>query len=193
MKTAKLKPKDRILKVSAELFYAHDANTIGVDTICESANVSKRTLYKHYPTKEILISMALQKQAEWWSREFDKIEAGDPLQRINEVFRILERNAGAKDFHGCPMMNTSVECRDSNALAKSVAKDFKSNLFEYFRQHAEALNAKNSDALAQQLVLLYDGCNAWIVMRRKFPESVFAAIDALVATNTRLSDISDID
>lgn len=174
-------PKDRILKVSAELFYAHDANTVGVDKICEAADVSKRTLYKHFPTKEMLVSTALRSQAEWWAGEFDKIDTNDPAQRIAEVFKILERNAETDSFHGCPMMNTSVELRDSDALAKNVAKDFKQTLHTYFKQQATSLGGKNPDALAEQLVMLYDGCNAWIVMRHQFPAATFDAVKALLA------------
>jgi len=181
MKTASSRPRDRIVETSANLFYAHDAHTVGVDTICAVANVSKRTLYKHFPAKEALVSAALSKQVEWWFDEFQKIDAADPTERIMSVFAILQRNAGAKQFHGCPMMNTSVELRGSKAPAVSMAQSCKAKLYDYFRQQAALLGADEPDDLAQQLLVLFDGCNAWIVMRGQYPAAVTPAVRALIA------------
>jgi len=174
------KPKQRILEASAALFYKHDANTIGVDKVCEVADVSKRTLYKHFSTKEVLVSEALAAQADTWAKDFAAIKTKDPAGRIVSVFKILEQKVGSKDYHGCPMMNTSIELRDSSAPAKNVAKDFKAKLLEYFEHQATLLNVNNPGSLAEQLLLLYDGCNAWIVMRRQFPKSVFKAVNVLL-------------
>jgi hypothetical protein len=65
-------------------------------------------------------------------------------------------------------------------MAKEVAKSFKTKLYDYFKQQAILLQAKDPDVLAEQLVLLYDGCAAWIVMRRKFPTSTFRTLDILI-------------
>lgn len=176
------KPKDRIVEISAKLFYDHDANTIGVDRISEVANVSKRTLYKYFPSKEALVSAALGVRANEWAEEFIDTKSDDPVERIRHIFKTLELNAESEDFHGCPMMNTSIELRDSNDLAAGSARDFKGGLYSYFKEQATLIHANDPGALAEQLVVLYDGCNAWIVMRRQFPRSAYAALDMLLKT-----------
>jgi AcrR family transcriptional regulator len=173
------KPRERILAASADLFYAHDAHSVGVDLVCATADVSKRTLYKHFATKEMLVAAALAEKSSWWSKEFAKIDSDGPLERILGVFQVMERNAGTASFHGCPMMNTSIELRDVAAPAKLVAKEFKRNLFTYFKEQAIALGASAPDSVAEQLVMLNDGCNAWIVMHGTFPQSTFTAARAI--------------
>jgi AcrR family transcriptional regulator len=175
------RPRERILAASADLFSAHDAHSVGVDLVCATADVSKRTLYKYFATKEVLVAAALTEQSTWWSNEFKKIDSDDPLERILGVFRVMERNAGTVSFHGCPMMNTSIELRDVAAPAKLVAQDFKRNLFTYFKEQAIALGASEPESVAEQLVMLNDGCNAWIVMHGTFPKSTFRAARTIAA------------
>jgi AcrR family transcriptional regulator len=176
----KKKPKERIIEMSAKLFYGHDAHTVGVDKICEVADVSKRTLYKYFPTKEALASAAINRLGEEWFELCTNVESDDPAERITHVFKMFEPVAESTDFQGCIFMNTSIELRDSNALAKGVAKEFKNKLYDYFKQQATLLHAKDPGLLAEQLILLHDGCAAWIVMRRKFPVSTYHTLATLL-------------
>ena len=172
--------EDRIIATAAELFYAHDAATVGVDRICEVANVSKRTLYKYFPTKEALVSAALAAEAAPWGEEFAQVLSDDPVESIKGIFKVLENHAGRDDFYGCPMMNATTELRDSHAPARATAKEFKNKMYVYFEEQVTRFGGRHPEQLAEQLLLLFDGCNAWMVMHQTFPASVYAAIDALL-------------
>lgn len=174
------KPKDRIISVSAKLFYGHGINAIGVDRICEEANVSKRTLYKYFPSKEVLVSAAITELGQSWFKACINTSSDNPIDRITHVFKMVEPMAEVKEFYGCILMNTSIELRGSDDLAISVVREFKGRLYTYFKQQATLLGAKEPNIVAEQLVLLYDGCSAWIVMRRKFPTSTFHTLDILL-------------
>jgi len=174
------KARQRILTVATKLFYEHDAHTIGVDRICEEANVSKRTLYKHFPTKETLVATAITTLGSEWFEECKNIDSENPVERITHIFKMIEPVAELENFQGCVLMNTSIELRDSSALAKGVARDIKGRLYEYFKQQAELMHAKNPAELAEQLVMLFDGCSAWIVMRHKFPTSTYSSLKLLL-------------
>jgi AcrR family transcriptional regulator len=180
MNTVKERPKDRIISISAKLFSAHGINTIGVDRICVEASVSKRTLYKHFPSKEALVSAAITSIGQTWFAACIDADSNDPAERIMHIFTMVEPMAKVKDFYGCILMNTSIELRGSDDLAIEVAKEFKTKLYTYFEQQAALLGAKEPSMLAEQLILLYDGVNAWIVMRRKFPTSTFHTLSTLL-------------
>lgn len=77
-------------------------------------------------------------------------------------------------------VSPSIELRDSNSPAKGVARDFKDKLYDYFTQQAVLLRAKDPKMLAEQLVLLFDGSVAWIVMRRKLPTSTRHTLSLLL-------------
>ncbi|MBV8030354.1 MAG: helix-turn-helix transcriptional regulator, partial [Betaproteobacteria bacterium] len=52
-------PRERILGAADRLFYEHGIRAVGVDAVAAEADVSKRTLYKHYPSKDALVSAYL--------------------------------------------------------------------------------------------------------------------------------------
>lgn len=179
-KFIKEKSKDKILHVSKTLFSSHGINTIGVDRICAEANVSKRTLYKHFPSKEALVSAAIASIGQEWLDACINADSKDPAERILHVFKMVEPMAKVKDFYGCILMNTSIELRGTDDLAIAVARDFKSKLYTYFEEQGTQLGVEDPRVLAQQLIVLYDGTNAWIVMRREFPTSTFLTLDMLL-------------
>ena len=47
--------RGQILKAASALFYAEGVRAVGVDRVAATANVSKRTLYNHFPSKDDLI------------------------------------------------------------------------------------------------------------------------------------------
>jgi AcrR family transcriptional regulator len=181
MNTAsKEKPRERIIDIASKLFYTHGINSVGVDMVCVEADVSKRTLYKYYPSKEILVSTAIEKLGLSWFKACTEVESSDPTERITHIFKMVEPMAEAKDFYGCILMNTSIELRSNDDLAMNVARDFKNKLYEYFKEQATLLEIREPDVLAEQLVMLYDGCSAWIVMRRTFPTSTFQTLNMML-------------
>jgi AcrR family transcriptional regulator len=175
------KPRDRIIATAAKLFYDFGINPVGVAQICETANVSKRTLYAHFDTKEALVVAAMSLLGDAWFEACTDSKSADPRERIKHVFAMVEPMAEKEDFFGCIFMNTSIELRSTKAPGIAVVTAFKTKLYDYFKQQAAAMGAKEPDVLAEQLILLYDGCSAWIVMRRKFPASTFRTLDLLLA------------
>ena len=170
----------RIVDSAAKLFYDHGINPVGVAQICETAKVSKRTLYKHFETKDILASAAMESLGESWFDACTSSTSDKPEERILHVFKMVEEVAEKPDFYGCVFMNTSVELRGTKAPASLVAKEFKTKLYIYFKQQAQAMNHERPEELAQQLILLYDGTSAWIVMHRSFPVSAFKTLFMLL-------------
>lgn len=47
--------RERIERAAAQLFYRNGIHATGVELIAQQANVSKRTLYQHFPSKNDLV------------------------------------------------------------------------------------------------------------------------------------------
>lgn len=176
----RLKPRDRIVAAAAKLFYDFGINPVGVEQIRETANVSKRTLYKYFATKEDLAVAAMEQLGDAWFDAVTNSSSDDPREKIVHVFRMFEPMAKKDDFFGCIMMNTSIELRSTDAHAIDVVRQFKIKLYDYFKEQAILMGVAEPAVLAEQLVLLHDGCSAWIVMRRSFPTSVFRSLEMLL-------------
>jgi AcrR family transcriptional regulator len=159
--------RERLLRAAAELFYTEGSATVGVERLCQTAGVSKRSMYQLFATKDELIAEALRVHGPAAAAIYlpDPALGLSPRASILHVFERLEERAGTPAFHGCPFVNTAVELRDPAHQARPVALFFKSQLESYFQQQAEALHSPDPAFLAAQLTMLFDGSAVRAVMR----------------------------
>jgi AcrR family transcriptional regulator len=160
-------PRERLLRAAAELFYAEGAPSVGVERLCQTAGVSKRSMYQLFATKDDVIAEALRTHGPVTvAGYFPDAEADMPARdRILHVFARLEEQSSTASFHGCPFVNTAIELHDPSHPASGVALGFKQQLESYFLRHAEALSATDPAFLAAQLTMLFDGAAVRAVMR----------------------------
>jgi AcrR family transcriptional regulator len=150
----------RILETADRLFYLRGIRAVGVDTIAAEIGISKRTLYNHFPSKDLLISAYLQ-------RRFTKAPASDkpPLEQILGTFDRLERGFASKGFRGCPFVNAVAELGAEDRSVKKIAIAFKESRRLWFRDLLKQLDVADAEGLATQLTLLVDGSIAQDLVR----------------------------
>jgi AcrR family transcriptional regulator len=160
-------PRERLLRAAAELFYAEGAAAVGVERLCQTAGVSKRSMYQLFATKDEVIAESLRVHGPATAALYFPAAGEDmpPRERILHVFARLEEQAGTAAFHGCPFVNAAVELHDPGHPAAAVALSFKNQLESYFLSQAEQLGAPDPAFLAAQLTMLFDGSAVRAVMR----------------------------
>ncbi|GAA1841822.1 TetR/AcrR family transcriptional regulator [Asanoa iriomotensis] len=166
--------RDRLLAAAADLFYREGVTATGVERLCTTAGVSKRSMYQLFPTKDALVAEALATVGPETNRMFlpDDSETR-PRERILHVFRSQESLASQPGFLGCRFVNTATDLRDPSHPASAVARDFKQQLTDWFAAEARAAGAADPALLARQLTMVFDG---------------FAA--RAIVTGTDLADLS---
>jgi AcrR family transcriptional regulator len=157
----KSSPRERLLEAAARLTY-QDGVGIGVDMLCRAAGVSKRSMYQLFESKDELLATSLEERASAFVAGL--LPAADDgrshRERILHVFGRLEEQAGVPDFQGCRYLAAQIELKDQNHPASQVAHRVKENLTAFFRAEAEQGGASDSDLLARQLSLVFDGASA---------------------------------
>jgi len=151
---------ERILETADRLFYGQ-GTVIGVDTIAAEAGISKRTLYNHFPSKDVLIAAYLQRRL----REIATTDA-PPAQQILDDFDRLERAFGREGFRGCAFVNAVAELKDPQHAANAIAVQFKELRRQWFRGLLERGGAADPEGLSLQLLLLVDGAIAAALIRK---------------------------
>jgi AcrR family transcriptional regulator len=151
---------ERILETADRLFYLRGIRAVGVDTIAAEIGISKRTLYNHFPSKDLLISAYLQ-------RRFTKAPPSDkpPVEQILGTFDRLERGFASKGFRGCPFVNAVAELGSEDRSVKKIAIAFKESRRLWFRDLLRKLDVADPEGLATQLTLLVDGSIAQDLVR----------------------------
>jgi len=150
----------RILSAADRLFYHQGIRAVGVDTVAAEAGVSKRTLYNHFPSKDHLIAAYL-------TARFRPLPPSDAPAReqILGAYDRLERLIADGSFRGCPYVNAVTEIGDPKHPAIAIARQFKEERRLWYRALLERLGAKDPDALATQLQLLFEGGLATALVR----------------------------
>jgi len=155
--------RDRILDAADRLFYARGIQSIGVDVVVLEAGISKRTLYKHFTSREQLIAAYLARRG---ARQPEESKPGEELNEILGVFKRFERWFASDGFRGCPFSNAIAELGgDARHPALAVARDIKHRNTAWFELRLRALGAPHPAALATQLSILVEGAVALAVQR----------------------------
>ena len=161
--TADAPPRERILAVARDLFYRHGIHAVGVDAIAEAAGTNKMTLYRHFPSKDLLIAECLGQlvaefEAGWDANE--KCHAGDSLGQLRSWMRHVAEFKVNEADRGCAFVNAAVELPDKGHPARLVIDAYKSRNRERLIALCEKAGVAEPDLLADKMFLLCEGARA---------------------------------
>jgi AcrR family transcriptional regulator len=162
-KLESLKPQERILKTAISLFNEHGVNVIGIDQIIAESNVSKRTFYNYYPSKNDLILAYLEF---WDTFRFNNLEkhitalkVHDPKTEILTVFDSLNDWIAQSDFHGCNFTRglSDFTTSESGMLLEKVNEHFSKASGFIGERLAKLVKPAKAKTLLPQLLSLIVG------------------------------------
>ncbi|MFF7216855.1 TetR/AcrR family transcriptional regulator [Streptomyces sp. NPDC008238] len=175
--------RERLLDAAAALFYRKGVS-IGIEALCRTAGVSKRSMYQLFAGKDDVLAASLERAgSRYLSGLLPAPEAGPaPRERIMHVFEHLESLSASPDYLGCPFLATAFELKDPEHPAGVIARRYKDALTDFFREEARRGGAHDADLLARQLTVVFDGSSARAVAQAR-------SLDGLAtATATTLLD-----
>ena len=144
--------RERILSASRQLFAERGINGTGMDQLCATAQVSKRTMYQHFDGKDELVAEYLRRfDPEILPEVFDRPDL-TPRERLLAPFDI--------NSPLCPFIAASVEIQDPDHPARTLARDYKKAIAARFTETAREAGATDPEQLGEQLALLLDGASA---------------------------------
>ncbi len=152
--------REVVVDTALKLFKTKGINSTGVEEIIKTANISKKTLYNHFKSKEELVLATLRKDDEIGRNalmKFAEQASDDPIQKIMAIFDFYKMWFESPTFKGCLFINSAAEiAEDSNSL-KHVCTEHKILIAKYIEKLAEQSHVKNPKELAKRLNLLLEG------------------------------------
>ena len=146
--------RERILGASQQLFRDQGINRTGMDQLCAVAQVSKRTAYQHYASKDELVADYLRRfDPDVMAGVFDRTDL-TPRERLLAAFELPASTPL------CPYIAASVELHDPQHPAAQYARDYKTAIAARFADTAREAGATSPEQLGEQLALLLDGASA---------------------------------
>lgn len=151
---------EKILATATSLFETRGIQASGIDTIIAEAGIAKATLYKHFPSKNLLITAYLRDKSdkfyEWLNARLVSKKANS-IDILISLCELVELWIVTPEFHGLPFHIASVEFPDPEHPINQYSAVLAVELQGYLTKIAETAGAKDPEALSQQLTILFEG------------------------------------
>ena len=186
-KPQSLTKNDQIVQAAFSLFKENGFYATGVDLIMRTANISKRTLYKYFPTKNDLIVAVLKNYHMSYQKSLSLILERNDISGKDKILAIFEDAKGWFDnpaFYGCLAVNAMGEFSGKAQDIEDSCKHFKQWELEVLRTLAKDAQAIQPDDLAFKLFLLLEGMSsAAQVLKRPCPIDITKMVDELIESH----------
>jgi AcrR family transcriptional regulator len=176
----------RIVDAAYQLFYRAGFARVGVDAIAEAANVTKRTLYYHFDSKDALLAAVLDAQHDLalariatWSAS----DAADATARVAALFAEHAAWCRRPAWRGSGFTRAAIEYADSPGHpARRAARRHKKAVEQALAAALERDGLADAVDAAREIVLLVEGANALVLIHAdpRYADAAGAAAAALI-------------
>ena len=152
--------KLRILETANRLFYDDGIRNVGVDRLIGASQVTKATFYKHYGSKDRLITEYIAYRhrmvAEWLS-DVAATANDDPLVVLRALQSAITSAIATPGFRGCPFINAAAEFAEPAHPVRRAVETHREWYVGVLEQLLRLLGHPLSGEAADDLMLARDG------------------------------------
>ena len=152
-------PRARLLETAGRLFYADGIRAIGVDRLVAEANVTRATFYRHFTSKDELVTAYVQSRDQELRARFQAVTQviTNPADLLRAVAIDIAQTICGEAFRGCPFINAAVEFPDPNTPIHKAVTNHRTWFHDTLLALFVALEHPEPDHAARRLILLRDG------------------------------------
>jgi AcrR family transcriptional regulator len=176
----------RILDAAYEMFYRKGFARVGVDEVAAFADVTKRTLYYHFRSKDELLSAVLELHHELALARVQKYAdrySGSADEILTVLFAELARWSAKPGWTGAGFTRLAMELADlPGHPARAVARRHKAALEAWWAGLLGGAGVPSSRERAREVVLLMEGATALVLIHgdRSYADAAAGAAKRLV-------------
>ena len=151
--------RSRLLKTASRLFYSEGLHAVGVDRVITEAQVTRATLYKHFPSKDDLI-VAYLRQADEAIRSritatrHSSVSSDDAVRSIGLFIADDVQRSG---FRGCAFLNAAAEYPDATHPIHRAVLEHRQWFLETMTDLFTGTGKMDPEPAARHFVMLRDG------------------------------------
>lgn len=152
--------REHLIDTALVLFAERGYHATGIDTILGRARISKKTLYRHFRSKDELILAALKKYDGLFRNNFMRqveARAEDPRERLLAMYDVAGDWFVQDDFFGCIYINATSEFSAPDTPIRKACQEFKAMIRGYIEDLCERAGAPDPAALAAELAIVLEG------------------------------------
>ena len=174
----------QIVLAAFKLFTENGFYATGVDLIMRQSQVSKRTMYIYFPTKNDLIVAVLEFYRAGYENKLNAVLTRQDLSSREKILVIFDdaKNGFANGhFHGCLAVNAMGEFAGKDSAIETACRVFKAWELSIFEELTKELPVRHPQDLAFKLLVLIEGLGAIAqVMKQPCPIDLDQMVNALI-------------
>jgi len=153
--------RDRILAAAYELFSRHGIRAVGINTVIEHSGVAKRTLYRHFASKDELVVEFLRLREQRWTKDWLQGEverrAELPDERLLAIFDVFHEWFQRDDLEGCSFINVLLETDDRGSPVRQATVGHLAEIRTYLERLARDAGIADPEGFARRWHILMKG------------------------------------
>lgn len=160
--------RTRILNAAERSFYSDGIAVTGVDAVARAAGVSVVTLYKHFGSKDGLISAILSRRLQAWDEVWQAhVDAVDhPHDKVLAIFDAVSTfRATAEPTQWCTFLATASERPTTDDGPAQLIAHENALLRERLQEHAEVADSNRAEEIVATVTLIYNGVLSSLLRR----------------------------
>ena len=184
--------RERILKAAYRQFRRQGFTRVGVDEIAAAANVTKRTLYYHFKSKDDLLAAVLESQHQMAVaafRTFGDSLTGTPEEIVEAMFDQIVVWSSQPRWAGSGFTRLAMELADMPGHpARRLAKRHKAILEECLVEILQKANVPAARERAREVWLLSEGAISLVLIHGdpRYAKAAGEAAKRIVASTAKL-------
>lgn len=122
--------KQKIIEASAPIFNQKGYAGTSIDDILNATSLKQGGIYRHFSSKEDIAKACFQYSVELQAKRLAESATGcknakEELFRLLDGFVLIAKNPSITG--GCPILNTSIDCDDTNENIKELVQNAVNN------------------------------------------------------------------
>ncbi len=152
--------KREIVQHAFDNFYDGGFHATGVDTVMADSGISKRTLYKYFPSKEDLIDAVLDHYGEQIEKTlFETVlrSCSDPREQILKCFDLRRQILQDSPLRGCLGLKAAQEFAGRHEALATHGKHIAFVVDDWFVDACQRGRFAQPEVLGKQIATLFQG------------------------------------
>lgn len=153
--------RSRLLDTATRLFYSEGIHSVGIDRIVGEAQVTRATLYRHFPGKEELVLAYLGGVDRAIRAPAEEAAAGlPPVEAILAISRSIAQGIQSQGFRGCAFLNAAAEYPDPESPVRKAVIAHRQWFLDTVTGLLAQIREDGAEPAGRHFVMMRDGAMA---------------------------------
>jgi AcrR family transcriptional regulator len=154
--------RSRLLATASRIFYTEGIHSVGIDRIVAEAQVTRATLYRHFPGKEDLVVTYLTEADQGIRARMTAAVAGasTPVDAVRLFAHAIAEDIQSPGFRGCAFLNAVAEYPDPEHPVHQAVLAHRQWFLDTVTDLLARTQETAAEAAGRHFVMLRDGAMA---------------------------------